>query len=58
MDFEFTNEQRAFEETARAFAAERFLPNAAEWNERSIFPADALRAAPPPRSTPGQRTRP
>jgi hypothetical protein len=45
MDFELTEEQRAFQETARAFAAEQLAPHAAEWDEQCRFPVDALRAA-------------
>ena len=45
MDFELTEEQRAFQEMARAFAAEQLAPHAAEWDEQCRFPVDALRAA-------------
>ena len=45
MNFELTEEQRAFREVARNFAAERMAPHAAEWDEKSIFPVDALREA-------------
>lgn len=45
MDFELSEEQRAFQETARAFATERLLPHAARWDEERHFPAEALREA-------------
>jgi alkylation response protein AidB-like acyl-CoA dehydrogenase len=45
MDFELSDEQRAFAETARAFAREEWLPQASGWDERSEFPVMALRAA-------------
>ena len=45
MDFELSGEQRAFQETARAFAAERWAPFAAEWDRDSIFPEGSLREA-------------
>ena len=45
MDFELTEDQRAFQDTARAFARDHLLPYAAQWDEGRIFPAEALRAA-------------
>jgi alkylation response protein AidB-like acyl-CoA dehydrogenase len=45
MDFSLTDEQRAFQEMARDFAREEFLPHAARWDEEAIFPIDALRKA-------------
>ncbi len=45
MDFELSEEQRAFQDTARDFAAEHFAPHAAEWDEQQIFPREQLRAA-------------
>jgi alkylation response protein AidB-like acyl-CoA dehydrogenase len=45
MDFKLSDEQRAFREVARGFAAERMAPFAAEWDERHVFPVDVLRAA-------------
>ena len=45
MDFELSNEQRAVQETARTFAAERWAPHAAQWDRESIFPEEALREA-------------
>ena len=34
MDFDLSDEQRAFAETARAFAREEWLPQAPGWDER------------------------
>ena len=45
MDFEPSDEQRAFAETARAFAREEWLPQAPGWDERGEFPVAALRRA-------------
>jgi isobutyryl-CoA dehydrogenase len=45
MDFELSDEQRAFQDLARGFAAEQLAPNAAEWDETCQFPVVALRAA-------------
>jgi alkylation response protein AidB-like acyl-CoA dehydrogenase len=45
MDFELSEEQRAVREVARQFAAERFAPHAALWDEDCIFPEGALREA-------------
>src|SRR6202047_557379 len=42
MDFELSDEQRAFAETARAFAREEWLPHAPGWDERAEFPVKAL----------------
>jgi alkylation response protein AidB-like acyl-CoA dehydrogenase len=45
MDFELSEEQRAFQEMARQFAAEQLAPHAAEWDKRCHFPVETLRAA-------------
>lgn len=45
MDFELTEEQRAFREVARNFAREEMAPQAREWDEGSIFPVETLRKA-------------
>src|SRR3954470_22016571 len=45
MDFELTEDQRAFQTTARSFAREEMMPHAREWDESEIFPVDALRRA-------------
>jgi len=45
MDFDLTEDQRAFQATARAFAAERLAPHAGRWDEERHFPAAELREA-------------
>ena len=45
MDFELSEDQRAIQDTARAFAAAEFAPNAARWDEDKHFPVETLRAA-------------
>lgn len=45
MDFELTEEQRAFAQTARDFAQAEFAPHAAHWDEESIFPKEAIAKA-------------
>src|SRR5258708_35783680 len=45
MDFELSDEQRAFGETAREFARTEWLPHAPGWDKREEFPVAALRAA-------------
>jgi alkylation response protein AidB-like acyl-CoA dehydrogenase len=45
MDFSLTEEQRAFQATARQFAREAMMPHAATWDEGEIFPVDTLREA-------------
>jgi alkylation response protein AidB-like acyl-CoA dehydrogenase len=45
MDFALSDEQRAFRETARAFAREEWAPHAPLWDERQEFPVTALRRA-------------
>src|ERR1700693_25295 len=45
MDFDLSDEQRAFEETARQFAQDEWLPHAPGWDEREEFPEEALRRA-------------
>jgi alkylation response protein AidB-like acyl-CoA dehydrogenase len=45
MDFELSEDQRAFQQTARDFARERLLPNASTWDETRHFPAAELREA-------------
>jgi alkylation response protein AidB-like acyl-CoA dehydrogenase len=45
MDFTLTEEQRAFQATARAFAREAMMPHARDWDEDSVFPVEALRKA-------------
>jgi alkylation response protein AidB-like acyl-CoA dehydrogenase len=45
MDFTLTEEQRAFQATARAFAREEMAPHARDWDENETFPVEALRKA-------------
>jgi hypothetical protein len=42
MNFEPGEDQKAFRETARAFAAGHMAPHAARWDEENIFPRDVL----------------
>jgi alkylation response protein AidB-like acyl-CoA dehydrogenase len=45
MDFQLTEDQAAFQETARNFARDALLPHAAAWDEHKTFPVEALRNA-------------
>lgn len=45
MDFSLNDDQRAFVESARAFAEGAMAPNAARWDEESIFPKEVLQQA-------------
>ena len=45
MDFALTEDQLAFIGTARAFAQDRLLPFAGDWDAECRFPAEALREA-------------
>jgi alkylation response protein AidB-like acyl-CoA dehydrogenase len=45
MDFELSEEQRAFQDSARSFAENELAPHAARWDEQCIFPVETLRAA-------------
>ena len=45
MDFELTEEQRAFAQTARDFAQAELAPHAAHWDEEGIFPKEAIAKA-------------
>ncbi|WP_373082250.1 acyl-CoA dehydrogenase family protein [Zhongshania sp.] len=45
MDFNLTDDQKAFAESARAFADGVFKPNAARWDAEHIFPKEELRQA-------------
>ena len=45
MDFNLTEEQRAIQETARAFARDEMMPLARRWDEDEVFPEDTLRQA-------------
>ncbi|MDD0809984.1 acyl-CoA dehydrogenase family protein [Curvibacter sp. RS43] len=45
MDFELSEEQRAFAQSARDFAQAEFAPHAARWDEEAIFPREAIALA-------------
>ncbi len=45
MDFELSEDQRAFAATARSFAQSELAPFAAQWDREHFFPRDTLRAA-------------
>ena len=45
MDFNLTNDQLAFAETARQFAETELAPNAALWDKEHIFPKSVIQAA-------------
>jgi alkylation response protein AidB-like acyl-CoA dehydrogenase len=45
MDFELTEEQRAFQATARTFARDEMMPFARDWDEDEVFPVETLRKA-------------
>ena len=44
MDFDLTEEQRAIQDTARAFARDEMMPFARQWDEDEFFPVETLRA--------------
>jgi alkylation response protein AidB-like acyl-CoA dehydrogenase len=45
MEFDLSEEQRAFQATARGFARAEMMPFAREWDEDEVFPVVALRKA-------------
>nr|MBV6630339.1 acyl-CoA dehydrogenase family protein [Oceanococcus sp. HetDA_MAG_MS8] len=45
MNFELSDDQRAFQDAARNFARKEFEPHAARWDEQSIFPREAIAQA-------------
>jgi alkylation response protein AidB-like acyl-CoA dehydrogenase len=45
MDFNLTEDQSAFQATARDFARADMMPHARDWDESEIFPAETLRKA-------------
>ena len=45
MDFQLSEEQRAFQDAARDFAAKEMAPQAARWDEDKVFPEATLRQA-------------
>ncbi|WP_284337608.1 acyl-CoA dehydrogenase family protein [Comamonas sp. NoAH] len=45
MDFELSEDQRAYAETARQFAQDELAPHAAQWDEQASFPREAIAKA-------------
>ncbi|MEM1153581.1 MAG: acyl-CoA dehydrogenase family protein [Pseudomonadota bacterium] len=45
MDFSLNDDQKAFVDSAKAFAEGAMAPHAARWDEESIFPRDVLQQA-------------
>src|SRR5438132_14321694 len=45
MDFDLTEDQRAFQATARQFARDAMAPKARAWDENETFPVPELRQA-------------
>ena len=45
MDFNLSDEQRAFQDAARAFAQGEMAEQAADWDENKIFPRETITAA-------------
>jgi alkylation response protein AidB-like acyl-CoA dehydrogenase len=43
--FDLTDDQRQIQEMAQKFTADAITPQAAEWDEKHIFPRDTIRAA-------------
>src|SRR6186713_337539 len=42
MNFELSEEQRAFQQAAREFAANELAPHAAEWDAQAYFPRETI----------------
>jgi alkylation response protein AidB-like acyl-CoA dehydrogenase len=42
MDFELSDDQRAFQQAARDFAQQALAPHAAEWDAQALFPREAI----------------
>jgi alkylation response protein AidB-like acyl-CoA dehydrogenase len=45
MDFELSDEQRAFQQAAREFAANELAPHAAQWDAERFFPRETIARA-------------
>src|SRR5437588_2028073 len=45
MDFELSEEQRAFQAVAKKFARDEMMPFASDWDAGEIFPVETLRKA-------------
>ena len=45
MHFQLSEEQQAFQDVARNFAAEELAPHAADWDRDAVFPVETMRKA-------------
>ena len=45
MQFDLTDDQRAIQDVAQRFTADRITPHAAEWDEKHIYPKATIKAA-------------
>ena len=45
MNFDLSEDQRAFQQAARSFAAAEMAPSAAHWDQECIFPIDVIKKA-------------
>jgi alkylation response protein AidB-like acyl-CoA dehydrogenase len=45
MEFALSEDQKAFQDTARAFARDEMMPFARDWDEGEVFPVETLRKA-------------
>ena len=45
MDFALSEDERALEDAARAFAVAELAPYSAKWDEESFFPVETLKKA-------------
>lgn len=45
MQFKLTEEQQAFQDVARSFAADELAPHAAGWDRDAVFPVETMRKA-------------
>jgi alkylation response protein AidB-like acyl-CoA dehydrogenase len=45
MDFELSEEQRAYQDAARGFAEKELWPKATEWDEKKFFPVEVIKRA-------------
>jgi alkylation response protein AidB-like acyl-CoA dehydrogenase len=45
MQFDLTDDQRAIQDMAQRFTADRITPHAAEWDEKHIYPKATIKAA-------------
>ncbi|MEQ9640907.1 MAG: isobutyryl-CoA dehydrogenase [Alphaproteobacteria bacterium] len=45
MDYELSEDQRAFQAMARQFAGDEMAPHAARWDQEHVFPVETLRQA-------------